>query len=203
MNYLAHALLAGADEDLRLGGLLGDFVKGPLVPAPRGLSAAVVHGLRLHRRIDSFADTHPAFVRSRLRISAERRRYSGIIIDMFYDHFLAVHWARFAQQPLESFAAGVYALLERRPLPERLAQILPRMRQENWLTSYRQPAAVGRALDQIAVHRLRRSSRLGGAGCELAVHYGEFERDFLEFFPAAMVFAESFRAVGQGAVREP
>ena len=195
MNYLAHALLAGPDDDYRLGGLLGDFVKGPLSPAPLQFSAAVVEGLLLHRRIDSFADAHPAFGRSRQRVSVERRRYSGIVVDMFYDHFLAVHWARFSTQALESFSGAVYALLSRRPLPDRLAVILPRMRQEDWLASYRERAAVGRALDQIAVHRLKRSNTLSGAGGELAECYAEFESDFLEFFPAAMAFAERFRAL--------
>ena len=194
MNYLAHALLAGADDDCRLGGLLGDFVKGPLSPRPPQLGAAVVRGLLLHRQIDSFADAHPAFERSRRRISAERRRYSGIIIDMFYDHLLALHWARFCAQPLEAFTAAVYALLARRPLPERLARILPRMRQEDWLAGYRDPDAVSRALDQIAAHRFRRSNGLGGAGSELAGKQAYFEADFLEFFPAALAYAEEFRA---------
>ena len=192
MNYLAHALLSGADDECRLGGLLGDFVKGPLAPPPAQFSAAVVHGLLLHRRIDSFADAHQAFARSRRRVSSERRRYSGIIVDMFYDHFLAVHWARYSPQPLATFSAAVYALLASRALPDRLARILPTMRDEDWLTSYREPAAVGRALDRIAVHRLRRSNSLRGAGSELVAGYAGFEGDFLEFFPAAMVFAAHF-----------
>ncbi|MBE2257659.1 MAG: DUF479 domain-containing protein [Rhodobacteraceae bacterium] len=203
MNYLAHALLAGPDDDYRLGGLLGDFVKGPLPPTPSALGAEVLHGLVLHRRIDSFADAHVAFRRSRQRISAERRRYSGIIIDLFYDHFLAVHWGRFSEQALEAFTAGVYALLARHRLPERLAQILPRMRADDWLASYREPAAVGRALDQIASRRVRPGNSLAGAGVELGAAYGDFESDFLEFFPAAMAFAEQFRRAAGLAADAP
>lgn len=199
MNYLAHALLAGSDADYRLGSLLGDFIKGPLLPPPPGLTPSVLQGIVLHRRIDSFADAHPAFRRSRQRVSAERRRYSGIIIDLFYDHFLAVHWARYADQPLEVFTAGVYALLAERPLPERLAQILPGMRDDDWLASYRDPAAVSRALDRIGEHRLKRSNSLGGAGCELVRGYGAYENDFLEFLPAALAFAERFREEGRDA----
>ena len=200
MNYLAHALLAGPDDDYRLGALLGDFVKGPLLPAPPGLSAALQRGLALHRRIDSFADAHVAFCRSRQRISPERRRYSGVIVDVVYDHFLAVHWAEFSEQPLASFTAGGDALLaQRSPLPDRLAQILPRMRREDWLAGYREPAAAGRALDQIAAHRIRRQNSLAGAGSELSSAYPHFERDFLDFFPAAMDFAEhSRREMGGG-----
>lgn len=202
MNYLAHALLAGADPDHRLGGLLGDFVKGPLVPAPAGLAPAVVQGIVLHRRIDSFADAHPAFQRSRQRISAARRRYSGIIVDLFYDHFLAVHWARYSEEPLEAFTAGVYALLAERPLPERLAQILPRMRADDWLAGYRELAAVGRELDRIGEHRLRRSNSLGGAGSELALGYRDFEGDCLAFLPAALAFAEGWRQADGGVTSD-
>lgn len=197
MNYLAHALLAGADEDCRLGGLLGDFVKGPLALRP-DLSEAVLLGIVLHRRIDNFADTHPVFRRSRERVSPARRRYSGIMIDMFYDHLLAVHWSRFCDESLDAFTAGVYALLAHRPLPERLAHILPSMRLEDWLGGYIEPAAVSRALDRIAVHRLRRSNGLGGAGSELTQGYREFEQDILEFFPAAIDFATDFRERSRG-----
>lgn len=199
MNYLAHALLAGPEDDLRLGGLLGDFVKGLLLPAPPGLSAAVVRGLVLHRRIDSFADAHAAFRRSRQRLSAGRRRYGGVIIDMFYDHFLAVHWRRFSEQPLAAFAAEVYLLLAQRSLPERLARILPTMRQEDWLAGYLEAAAVSRAIDRIAVHRVSRRNTMAGAGSELASGYGDFESDFLEFFPAVTAFAEQFRRAAPGA----
>lgn len=193
MNYLAHALLAGDDADCRLGGLLGDFIKGPLWPPPPGLAPAVVRGIVLHRRIDSFADSHPAFQRSRQRVSAERRRYSGILVDLFYDHFLAAHWKRYSPEPLEVFTAGVYALLGERALPERLAQILPAMRADDWLAGYREAAAIGWALDRIGEHRVRRSNPLRGAGGELALNYRDFEGDFAEFLPAAMDFAESFR----------
>lgn len=199
MNYLAHALLAGPEADYRLGALLGDFVKGPLAAAPTQLGESVLLGIVLHRRIDSFADQHPAFKRSRQRVSAQRRRYGGVMIDLFYDHFLAVHWSRFSGQALEAFTAELYALLALRPLPERLAQILPAMRREDWLASYRQPAAVSRALDRIAAHRIRRDNPLAGAGVELATAYGSLENDFLEFFPAAVDFAEHFRARSRAA----
>jgi len=199
VNYLAHLLLAGPDPDYRLGGMLGDFVKGSLHPAPPGIPPGVVLGMVLHRRIDSFADAHAAFCASRNRVSAERRRYSGIMIDMFYDHFLARHWDRFSGESLASFTADVYALLAARPalLPERLARMLPAMRAEDWLSSYREPAAVSDALDRMAVHRLKRANHLGGAGGELETAYDDFEQDFLEFFPAALEFSARFRAEAQ------
>ena len=96
MNFLAHAYLGGKVAEHRLGGFLGDFVKGPLDNAPGGLPAEVLAGVELHRRLDSFAETHPAFCHSRERISPARRRVAGIMVDLFYDHFLARDWAEWS-----------------------------------------------------------------------------------------------------------
>lgn len=191
MNFLAHAFLAGADPADRLGGLMGDFVKGPL---PAGLPADIAAGVRLHRQIDVFAESHPAFRRSRARVSAPRRRVAGIMVDMFYDHFLARDWELFAPQPLEAFSAEMYALLAAHAaiLPPRLAQILPRMRADDWLASYRAPEIIELALDRMA-SRLRRANPLGGSGAELCLDYAGYEADFREFIGAAQGFVATLR----------
>lgn len=202
MNYLAHALLAGPRPASRLGGMLGDFVKGPLnsltVTAP--LPPEVVAGIALHRRIDSYADQHAAFRLSRARVSALRRRFSGVMVDMFYDHFLARHWSSFCNQPLEAFTAETYALLSSNEslLPLRLARALPRMRADDWLASYRSVEAIGEALDRMAVYRLRRENPLAGAVEELRADYAAYETDFRIFFADALTFSESFRATTPG-----
>ncbi len=188
MNFLAHVFLAGPDPADRLGGMLGDFVKGPL---PAGLPDEVAAGVALHRRIDSFAEAHPAFRASRARVSAERRRYAGIMVDLFYDHLLARRWEEFSPEPLEDFTAGTYALLARHAalLPPRLAHIFPYMRGEDWLGSYRELSGVGEALDSISRHRLTRPNRLAGAARELEAGYQGFEADFRAFLPDALEFA--------------
>jgi acyl carrier protein phosphodiesterase len=192
MNFLAHAYLAGPDPALRLGGMLGDFVKGPL---PAGLPPAVATGVRLHRRIDSFAETHPAFCRSRARVSPLRRRYAGIMVDLFYDHFLARDWSAFAERPLAEFAADTYALLAAHAalLPAPLAAMFPSMRGHDWLTSYRAIEATGRALDRIGERRLRRANPLAGSIAELRAHYREFGDDFAAFIVDAEAFAANLR----------
>lgn len=192
MNFLAHALLAGPGPARRLGGMLGDFVKGPL---PAGLPEEVATGVALHRRIDSFADAHPAFRQSRARVSPLRRRYSGIMIDLFYDHFVARHWASYSAQPLEEFAAETYALVAAHAglMPPRLAEMFPAMRANDWLSSYRSVEAVGRALDRMAERRLTRPNPLAGSAAELEARYREFEGDFLAFFPEVLAFAAAFR----------
>lgn len=196
MNYLAHALLAGPDPQMRLGGLLGDFVKGPLHTGVLGYDDAILNGIALHRQIDSYADTHAAFRASRQRVSAARRRYAGIMVDLFYDHFLARRWTAYSDQPLAQFAAETYGLLAGYValLPVELRRILPRMTQGDWFCAYADAASIGAALDGIAAHRLRRANTLAGGVEELLADYEAFEGDFLDFIADATAFAESWRA---------
>jgi acyl carrier protein phosphodiesterase len=187
MNYLAHLYLSPPEEDAWLGSLLGDFVKGAI---GERYAPPVAAAIRLHRRLDSFTDAHVAVQRSKSRVSRARRRYAGIMVDMFYDHFLARSWTDFHAEPLPAFAARVYRLLERRhgELPERLQFVAPRMAARDWLGSYAHVANVGRALDGIG-SRLRRANRLAGAGEELLADYAGFEADFRIFLPEARAFA--------------
>ena len=191
MNFLAHAWLAGDDPAHQLGGLMGDFVKGLL---PAGLPTDIAAGVALHRRIDVFADGHPAFRRSRGRVSPARKRAAGILVDMFYDHFLARHWQAFHPEPLPDFTARMYALLEAHHpvLPSRLAGLLPSMREDDWLASYRSTETVAFALDRMA-RRLSRPELLLGGGAELDIHYSALEADFFEFANDAARFATKQR----------
>ncbi|WP_255987499.1 acyl carrier protein phosphodiesterase [Chitinolyticbacter albus] len=191
MNYLAHLYLAGDEAADRVGGLMGDFVRGPL---PGALPPDLAAGVALHRAIDAWADTHPAFQASRARVSPVRRRVAGIMVDLYYDHFLARDWSRYHHLPLTDFAAMAYAETAARSdaLPERLAQQLPNMRQYDWLASYADPANVGYALDRMA-QRLRQPNSLAGAGEELLRDYAGFAADFALFLPDARAFAEAWR----------
>lgn len=198
MNYLAHAYLAGRVSSDRVGGIAGDFVRGPLEPLPPAIGPLLGAGLILHRRIDAWADTHPAFQRSRARISACRRRVSGIMVDLFYDHFLALHWSRLAtdlpgEHELECFVANTYQLIASHPepLPASFRETFAHMVREDWLSSYRDPANIALALDRIGQYRLRQPNPLQGAGQELLLQYEGFEQDFSEFIPDALDFAAS------------
>lgn len=202
MNYLAHALLAGPQATDRVGGVIGDFVKGLLPPGPAWLPPALQEGVVLPRRIDSFADTDPAFRRSRARMSTERRRVAGVLVDMFYDHFLAVHWPQFHPQPLHEFTAQTYREIQAHLTHTRLATppddilaVLGRMATHDWLSSYRDANNIALALDRMSRHRMRTPNPLLGAGEELHQHYLGLETDFLDFMPRALRFAEQIRAM--------
>ena len=183
MNYLAHLLLAEQDPHGWLGALMGDFVKGAIDP---GLPAGIRRGIALHRRIDTFTDAHPVHRASRNRIVGARRRYAGIIVDLCYDHFLAIGWARHAALPLDEFTALVYGALARHRalLPPGLARVAPRMAAQDWLGSYRHLDAAGAALDGIAT-RSPRTAPLAGAIEDVRSRYRELEEDFEAFFPSS------------------
>ncbi|MFO7706249.1 MAG: ACP phosphodiesterase [Halopseudomonas sp.] len=188
MNFLAHLFLGPRDPEQALGSLLGDFVRGPVqqLDLPQG----VRDGIWLHRRIDSFTDAHPLVLQSRERVSTQRRRYAGIMIDMFYDHLLARHWQAFSDQPLEQFTRDIYAvLLEQQPvIPEQAWPTIRRMAEQDWLSSYARLPSLHRALDNISL-RLKRSNPLPGSAIELERDYAGFEADFLAYLPQAMAYA--------------
>lgn len=162
--------------------MLGDFVKGPLDRA--GYDDAVTHAIRLHRAIDSFTDTHPVVLRAKALISPGRRRLAGILLDLYFDHRLAVEWPERHDTPLEAFAAEVYAQLAdaQEPLPDRLSRMLPAMIGQNWLVSYRSFDGLASALDRMS-RRMRIAAPLEGAADELHERRDQLSAAFAAFFP--------------------
>ncbi len=194
MNYLAHLYLSEPNEEAWLGSLLGDFVKGPL---DGRYSAHITRAIALHRKIDSFTDAHPVVLQSKSRISPVRRRYAGIMIDMFYDHFLAKYWREFHDEPLDEFTARIYAILDRRHamLPDRFQRMAPNMAKWNWLASYAHVPSIHTSLDRMS-QRIRRENPLLNSADELTQHYAELESDFRIFLPQVLRFAKHQGAGG-------
>lgn len=186
LNFLGHLYLSPPDEDALLGSLLGDFVKGPL---DERYGRAVTRAIALHRKLDVFTDVHPAVLASKSRISPQRRRYAGIMVDVFYDHFLARHWSEFHVEPLARFAQRVYEVLDRRhhELPERLRNMAPYMIRGDWLGSYAEVDAIYSALNRMGT-RMKRENRLAGSADELLENYAPLESDFRVFLPQAQQF---------------
>ena len=188
MNYLVHLYLSGSDPEVQLGGLMGDFVKGR-IPADYPEKTAL--GLHLHRRIDSLAQNSPHTRRSRQRLDPKFGHGRGIIVDIFYDHFLAANWRDYSPVPLESYAADFYTLLQssHQQLPRGLKQIAPRMIEYNWLVSYQHREVVGKALHRIA-QRLSRPLPLAEGVDDLGAHEISLIQDFSGFMNEAKIFVQ-------------
>jgi acyl carrier protein phosphodiesterase len=191
MNWLAHLYLSEPETEFRLGNLLADQVRGP---DRAKMSPAFLRGAACHQVIDAFAESHPVVKRSRQRIGPEQRRFSGILVDVFYDHFLARNWAAYSKTPLPQFTHSAYTDFtpHTSTLPEEARITLERIIEHDWLTSYREVAGIEDVLERLSgrlTERLNRPMALHFAVKDLQAHYGEFETDFQEFFPELMKMA--------------
>ncbi len=191
MNFLAHALLAGDDPALVVGGVVGDWIKGPL---PGSLPPDLARGVALHRAIDSHAETHPAFRRSRARVSAPRRRYAGVLVDIFYDHLLAAGWEALHQQPFAEYRHGVYRAVAARhaDLPEGSHSALRLMAAEDWFHGYARIEGIADVLQRMS-RRARRPNPLAGGEEEFLADATGYRADFLEWLADARGFAMAWR----------
>lgn len=186
MNYLVHLFLAEDSPSNLLGNLMGDFVKGRLDDT---FPIEIRRGIELHRRVDAFAHDNLRYRQSKNRLDAGYGYFRGVLIDVFYDHFLARNWHRYRSLPLEDFAARIYRLLEVHfeQLPPGLQQVAPRMIEYNWLVSYRDVDTIGRVLRQIST-RLQRPNPLARGIDELHRHYAGLETDCDLFLSEALEF---------------
>lgn len=190
MNYLAHAYLSGDRPSIMVGNFIGDHVKG------RGLSAypsSVQLGIRLHRFIDYYTDQHRETKACKLLLRPHSGRYAGIVVDMFYDHFLAANWNEFSNTRLKDFSGSVYQSMEHKKdlLPERAAYMLHYMQKHDWLHSYAAMEGLERALNGIG-KRSGFKGQLQEAVCILDEHYDTFEGHFFRFLPEIEKVCEAF-----------
>ena len=191
MNFLAHAMLVGDDPALIVGGVVGDWIKGPL---PGRLPPDLARGAALHRAIDSHAETHPAFRRSRSRVSTARRRYAGVLVDIFYDHLLAADWAALHPQPFADYRHAVYRQVSERfaDLPQDAHYALMLMASEDWFHSYARIDGIADVLARMS-RRARRPNPLAGGEAEFLADAEGFRADFQEWLADARRFAGEWR----------
>lgn len=191
MNFLFHLYLSGDDPELLVGNFMGDFVKGPLDDTypPR-----IRQGLLLHRKIDAFAQRDASFQRSRLRLSPHYGLYRGVLVDLFYDHFLAKEWSSWSEIEFADYLTWAQKIVEkhRAILPPRLQELAPIIFSE-LLPSYQKIAGTELALRRMS-RRVRRANPLAEGGGELTRHYEELHADFVRFTPASQRFAADFIA---------
>ena len=188
MNFLAHAYLSFNDEALLTGNLISDFIKGA---AQYQYPPEVQAGIRLHRAIDAFMDTHAATKEAARFFKIPYRLYSGPIIDILYDHFLALDATIFPDDSLRSFSQEVYTVLEARLafLPAPFARVFSYMKAEDWLLNYRTEDGIRRSLRGLA----RRATYLTESDTAFTLfqqHYTELELCYRTFIPDVKAFAK-------------
>lgn len=184
MNFLAHFALAEPTDASRVGALLGDFVRGTPESLKGEFPDEVIEGIILHRRIDRLTDDHPIFLQCKKWLHDDRRKFAGIVIDIFFDHFLAKHWQRFGEGELTDFIESLYTLLERRKdwLTPELREIVPRMKGEDWLGAYQSISGLGLTFRRMS-HRRDFLAPIIGSEKDLEAHYDDFEKAFFVFYP--------------------
>lgn len=190
MNYLAHVFLSFNNPKILLGNMIADAIKGK---SYENYETEIVKGIQLHREIDLFTDTHPVVINSKARLYYKYHKYSSVITDIFYDHFLSINWEKYSTISIQETAKNTYWILtyNYEILPLRIKKILPFMVTNNWLCSYHNLDIVNRALVNIG-KRTKYVSFMNEAIIDLKKYYGQFNAEFQAFFPELIKFSKDF-----------
>ena len=149
-------------------------------------------GIVLHRAIDTFTDAHPIFRQSTKKLHSRYHHYSGVIVDMYYDHFLAKNWTNYHSENLTNYAANFYQSLTDnfQLLTPKTQNLLPYMVEYNWLVNYQSIPGLERILSQMD-QRTKNQSLMRFATEELVAHYDEFESEFALFYKEVHQFSNN------------
>ncbi len=189
MNYLAHIYLSGDDDLVTIGNFIADGIKGKKY---KDEEIDVQMGILLHRHIDTYTDAHKTVRKSTKRLHAKYGHYSGIIVDILYDHFLAKNWNNYSNVPLHEYVDNFYDSLEKYfdKLPLRIQKMMPYMIADNWLLSYASIDGISRVLEGMN-RRTKNRSGMDKAVNELEAFYIEFENEFTHFFDDLIIFSNN------------
>jgi len=180
MNFLAHTHLSPDNDDIIFGNFIADAVKGKSYLKYRN---DIILGILLHRRIDVFTDRHPIVKNSKSIIREHFGKYSGIVVDIYYDHFLARNWEHYHYDELSKFSTKVYFILAQRflLLPTRVRRMLPFLIAQNWLSGYANLNDLQRVFNGMD----RRTNYISGMGKAVEVLEENYEllySDFKDFY---------------------
>lgn len=189
MNFLAHIYLSFDHPGISIGNFMADGLKRQRL---EHFPTDFQKGVMLHRTIDEFTDQHPIFKKSCKRIFKVHGHYSRVIVDIFYDHFLALKWANYHSLPLEVFAQDFYTLLDNyfEELPLKTQHLFPYMKKQNWLVAYKKIEGIDQILKGMQ-RRTKFSAKLDEASKDLVMHYTDFENDFDTFFKELIIFSKA------------
>ncbi|GLU44682.1 acyl carrier protein phosphodiesterase [Allomuricauda sp. NBRC 101325] len=187
MNFLAHIYLSFDDKEITLGNFFADHIRGNKY---KHLPERIQKGILLHREIDTFTDAHPTVRQSSKRLHKNYSHYSRVIVDIYYDHFLAKNWGDYSDIPLDEYVENFYALLEDNYeiLPMATKRMMPYMMADNWLLNYANLAGIERVLNGMN-RRTENKSKMNFAILDLEEHYTDFENEFTSFFKELITFS--------------
>lgn len=179
MNFLAHIYLSGENDLIKVSNFMADSVKGNDYLNYKG---DFQKGILLHRAIDSFTDANETYRLSKHRLHDNYGHYSGVIMDVLYDHFLAKNWDQFSTIPLHEYVSNFYKKLIENfdSLPEKTKKLVPYLIEQNWLETYKTIDGIERILWQMS-HRIKFRVDLSKAVHELNLYYTQFETEFFAF----------------------
>ncbi|MCK8479750.1 ACP phosphodiesterase [Psychroserpens algicola] len=186
MNFLAHIYLSNNDDQITIGNFIADGIRGKHY---KKFPVGIQKGILLHRHIDTFTDAHPTVRQSTKRLHKNYGHYSGVIVDILYDHFLAKNWKNYCETPLDEYIDNFYNLLgdHFELLPARIKKMMPHMIAGNWLLSYAKIEGIQKVLEGMN-RRTQLKSGMNTATIELKEFYSEFEAEFTSFFEELQAF---------------
>ncbi len=188
MNFLAHIYLSFDDDEITIGNFIADSIRGNQY---KHLPDRIQKGILLHRAIDTFTDAHTIPKLSSKRLHENYSHYSRVIVDIFYDHFLAKNWKTYSNTPLDLYIDRFYGLLDDHYelLPQGTQRMMPYMIADNWLLNYANAAGIGRVLNGMN-RRTEYRSRMNMAIIDLEENYAHFESEFTSFFEELIIFSK-------------
>ncbi len=189
MNFLAHIHLSGENKFIKIGNFMADGVRGKQY---ENFPPEIQKGILLHRAIDTYTDAHPLFRQSTKKLHSRYHHYAGVIVDMYYDHFLAKNWSDYHPESLALYSEKFYqSLLENHSiLTSKTQYLLPYMMEYNWLVKYQSVPGLEGILSQMD-RRTKNQSLMRFATEELVAHYDEFEAEFSLFYKEVQLFSKN------------
>ncbi|EAR01453.1 ACP phosphodiesterase [Maribacter sp. HTCC2170] len=188
MNFLAHIYLSFGDDEITIGNFIADSIRGNKIDH---FPSRIQKGVLLHREIDTYTDSHSIPKISSKRLHKNYSHYSRVIVDIFYDHFLAKNWKSYSEIPLDVFVENFYDLLEDNysVLPTGVQRMMPYMISDNWIYNYSKMEGIGRVLNGMN-RRTKNRSKMNFAILDLEEHYNDFEKEFTLFFEELITFSK-------------
>ncbi len=189
MNFLAHIYLSENNDLIKIGNFMADGIRGnDYLKFPE----EVKKGIILHRHIDTFTDAHLIYRKSKHRLHEKYGHYSGVIMDIVYDHLLAKNWSNYSDEKLEDYVTNFYSSLQLNYelLSEKTKSLLPYMIDQNWLVSYATISGIEKILFQMD-YRTKHRANMQEAIVELQKFYNEFEEEFRLFFKELIDFSKN------------